>query len=136
MTNMSIQPLWLTHYIEILLDLEFQLTKFIVGTFFIRPILDPKFPLMIVDVWFQIYIARFLSHYHRLIDHILVVLICFVLNSFASTQVNYQSLVFQISTTSRESYQPLWSICSGYEPFRQHHMWDRNQLALEIWRRL
>ena len=33
MTNMSIQPLWLTHFIEILLVLEFQLTKFIVGMF-------------------------------------------------------------------------------------------------------
>ena len=33
MTNMSIQPLWLTRFIEILLVLEFQLTKFIVGTF-------------------------------------------------------------------------------------------------------
>ena len=33
MTNMSIQPLWLTHFIEILLILEFQLTKFIVGAF-------------------------------------------------------------------------------------------------------
>ena len=33
MTNMSIQPLWLTHFIEILLVLEFELTKFIVGTF-------------------------------------------------------------------------------------------------------
>ena len=33
MTNMSIQPLWLTHLIEILLVLEFQLTKFVVGAF-------------------------------------------------------------------------------------------------------
>ena len=33
MTNMSIQPLWLTHFIEIILVLEFQLTKFIVGAF-------------------------------------------------------------------------------------------------------
>ena len=33
MTNMWIQPLWLTHFIEILLVLEFQLTKFIVGVF-------------------------------------------------------------------------------------------------------
>ena len=33
MIKMSIQPLWLTHFIEILLVLEFQLTKFIVGTF-------------------------------------------------------------------------------------------------------
>ena len=30
---MSIQPLWLTHFIEILLVLEFQLTRFIVGAF-------------------------------------------------------------------------------------------------------
>ena len=30
---MSIQPLWLNHFIEILLVLEFQLTKFIVGAF-------------------------------------------------------------------------------------------------------
>ena len=33
MKNMSIQPLWLTHFIEILLVLEFQLTKCIVGAF-------------------------------------------------------------------------------------------------------
>ena len=33
MTNTSIQPLWLTPFIEILLVLEFQLTKFIVDAF-------------------------------------------------------------------------------------------------------
>ena len=33
MTNMSIQPLWLTYFIEILLVLEFQLTKSYFGTF-------------------------------------------------------------------------------------------------------
>ena len=33
MTSMSIQPLWLTHFIEILLVPKFQLTKFIVGVF-------------------------------------------------------------------------------------------------------
>ena len=33
MTNMSIQPLWLTHFIEIILVPEFQLTKFIIGVF-------------------------------------------------------------------------------------------------------
>ena len=33
MTNMSIQSSWLTHFIEILFVLEFQLTKFIVGAF-------------------------------------------------------------------------------------------------------
>ena len=46
MTNMSIQPLWLNHFIEILLVLEFQLTKFIAGLFSYKAILDPKFPLM------------------------------------------------------------------------------------------
>ena len=33
MTNMSIQPLWLTYFIEILLVLEFQLIKTYFGTF-------------------------------------------------------------------------------------------------------
>ena len=33
LTNMPIQPLWLTHFIEILLVLDFQSTKFIVGMF-------------------------------------------------------------------------------------------------------
>ena len=33
MTNMSIQPLWLNYFIEILLVLEFQLTKTCFGTF-------------------------------------------------------------------------------------------------------
>ena len=33
MTNMSIQPLWLTHLIEILLVLEYQLTEFVVAAF-------------------------------------------------------------------------------------------------------
>ena len=33
MTNISIQPLWLTQFIEILLVLEFQLTKFIFDAF-------------------------------------------------------------------------------------------------------
>ena len=33
MTNMSIQPLWLTYFIEILLVLEFQLTKTYFGAF-------------------------------------------------------------------------------------------------------
>ena len=46
MTNMSIQPLWLTDFIEIQLVLEFQLTKLILARFLIRPILDPKFFLM------------------------------------------------------------------------------------------
>ena len=40
-----------------------------------------------------------------------------MLRVFAGTQVNSLSLVFQISTASRESIQPLSSICSGSEPF-------------------
>ena len=46
MTNMSIQPLWLTYFIEILLVLNSNSQKSILARFLIRPILDPKFPLM------------------------------------------------------------------------------------------
>ena len=41
MTNMSIQPLWLTHFIEILLVLEFQITKF-VGAFSYKAHFEPQ----------------------------------------------------------------------------------------------
>ena len=49
MTNISIQPLWLTHFIEILLVTKFQLTKFIIGAFSYKAHLDPKFPLMLAN---------------------------------------------------------------------------------------
>ena len=39
--------------------------------------------------------------------------------SLITAQVDYQSLVFQISTVSRESLQPLSSIFFGSEPFIQ-----------------
>ena len=42
MTNMSIQPLWLAHFIEILFILEFQLTKFIVGAFSYKAYFRPQ----------------------------------------------------------------------------------------------
>ena len=42
MTNMSIQPLCLTHFIEILLVLELQLTKFIVRAFSYKAHFRPK----------------------------------------------------------------------------------------------
>ena len=42
MTNMSIQPLWLTHFIEILLVLEFSLTKLIVGAFYYKAHFRPQ----------------------------------------------------------------------------------------------
>ena len=42
MKNMPIQPLWLTNFIEILLVLEFQLTKFIVGTFYYKAHFRPQ----------------------------------------------------------------------------------------------
>ena len=44
MTNMSIQPLWLTYFIEILLVLEFQLTKFIVHAFSYKSHFKPQIP--------------------------------------------------------------------------------------------
>ena len=42
MTNMLFQPLWLTHFIEIQLVLEFQLTKFIVGLFSYKAHFKPQ----------------------------------------------------------------------------------------------
>ena len=42
MTNILIQPLWLTHFIEILLVLEFQLTKFIIGAFSYKAHFKPQ----------------------------------------------------------------------------------------------
>ena len=42
MTNMSIQPWWLTHFIEILLVLEFQLRTFIVGAFSYKAYFGPQ----------------------------------------------------------------------------------------------
>ena len=42
MTNMSIQPLWLTHFIEILLVLEFQLTKTYFGMFYYKAHFRPQ----------------------------------------------------------------------------------------------
>ena len=50
MTNMSIQPLWLTHFIEILLGLEFQLTKFIVGAFSYKAHFRPQISSNGVDL--------------------------------------------------------------------------------------
>ena len=49
MTNMSIQPLWLTHFIEILLVLEFQVTKFIVGVFSYKAHFGPQ--ISSNDIW-------------------------------------------------------------------------------------
>ena len=42
MTNMSIQPLWLSYFIEILLVLEFQLTKTYFGTFSYKAHFGPQ----------------------------------------------------------------------------------------------
>ena len=42
MTIMSIQPLWLTHFIEILLVLELQIKKFIVGVFSYKAHFKPQ----------------------------------------------------------------------------------------------
>ena len=50
-TNMSIQPLWLTHFIEILLVLEFQLTKFIVGAFSYKALFRPQISSNVCFSW-------------------------------------------------------------------------------------
>ena len=42
MTNMSIQPLWLTYFTEVLLVLEFQLTKTYFGTFSYKAHFSPQ----------------------------------------------------------------------------------------------
>ena len=41
-----------------------------------------------------------------------------MLKLIVGTQGNDRNIVFQVSTTSRESLQPLSSICSWSEPFR------------------
>ena len=53
-----------------------------------------------------------------------------MLKLIAGTQGNDQSITFQVYTASRESLQPLSSICSGSEPFRPmehlvvHRRWN------------
>ena len=42
MTIMLIQPLWLTHFIEIILVLDFQVIKFIVGVFSYKALFRPQ----------------------------------------------------------------------------------------------
>ena len=42
MTNMSIQPLWLNHFIEILLVIDFQLTRTYFGTFYYKAHFIPQ----------------------------------------------------------------------------------------------
>ena len=50
MTNMSIQLLWLAHFIEILLVLEFQLTKFIFGAFSYKAHFRPQISSNVADL--------------------------------------------------------------------------------------
>ena len=57
MTNVSIQPLWLTYFIEILLVLEFQITKFIVAAFSYKAHFRPQissnvFLISTLDPWY------------------------------------------------------------------------------------
>ena len=53
MINMSIQPLWLTHFIEILLVLQFQLTKFIIGPFSYKAHFRPQISsnVVLTQLW-------------------------------------------------------------------------------------
>ena len=89
MTNMSIQPLWLTHFIENLLVLQFQLTKFIVGAFsykaHFRPQISSNEPL------FTSYCRHYLGSIHInhsccLIIHVHIIhFICYKWTFKAST---------------------------------------------------
>ena len=63
MTNMLIQPLWLTHFIEILLVPEFQLTKFLVSAFSYKAHFRPQ--ISSNARW-----LAFLSEYHFELKHI------------------------------------------------------------------
>ena len=52
MTNMSIQPLWLTYFIESLLVLEFQLTKTYFGTFSYKAHFRPQISSNVnIEIW-------------------------------------------------------------------------------------
>ena len=63
MTNMLIQPLWLTHFIEILLVPEFQLTKFLVSAFSYKAHFRPQISSNARGL-------AFLSEYHFELKHI------------------------------------------------------------------
>ena len=52
MTNMSIQPLWLTYFIEILLVLEFQLKKTYFGMFSYKAHFRPQISSNGLDLLF------------------------------------------------------------------------------------
>ena len=56
MTIMSITLLWLTRFIEILLVLEFQITKFIVGAFSYKDHFRPQISSNALD--FQLIIGQ------------------------------------------------------------------------------
>ena len=58
MTNLSIQPLWLTHFIEILLVLEFQRTKFIVGVFSYKAHFRPQISSNALEIWSSVPILK------------------------------------------------------------------------------
>ena len=51
MTNMSIQPLWLTYFIEILLVFELQLTKNYFGTFSYKAHFRPLISSNVYPIW-------------------------------------------------------------------------------------
>ena len=63
MTNMSIQPLWLTYFIEILLVLEFQLTKTYFDTFSYKAHFRPQISSNVALLSFQ-WTAKFKTFWH------------------------------------------------------------------------
>ena len=73
MTNMPIQPLWLTYFIEILLVLEFQLTKTYFGTFSYKAHFRPKISSNDKKRILQVALMKTVLHSVRLLKYQCVV---------------------------------------------------------------
>ena len=72
---MSIQPLWLTHFIEILLVLKFQLTKTYFGTFSYKAHFRPQ--ISSNDPWWSLEMGSILKNtMHDLQPRLIVVYYC------------------------------------------------------------
>ena len=99
MTNMSIRPLWLTHFIEILLVLEFQLTKFIFSAFSYKARFRPQISsnewfisnsrLILMTFWpSRISIQDFTT------DSALFCFFCFSMDKIKASQLENWELLF------------------------------------------
>ena len=101
MTNMSIQPLWLTHFIEILLVLEFQLTKFIVGMFSYKAHFRPQISSNVT--------FAYLIKAPSLISIYATVTFCSAYTSVMRIYEKYMSIIPILPETSLNSRVPISS---------------------------